>query len=124
MPPRVPAPLPSVLEYKDALSAINMSDGQRDMLRAHYLAPNHLITSTELADAAGYKGYQGANLQYGRMGKELRYILNYFDTYGQESYVIAQFYEPGTRGNIDWLWEMHPVVVEALRSLGWFDKPS
>ena len=122
MPARKPEPLPSVLEYKDALRAINMSAGQRDMLRAHYLAPNYTITATELADAAGYKGFQGANLQYGLMGKKLRYELNYFDTYGQESYVLAEFYQPGARGNTDWLFVMHPVVAEALRSLGWFNK--
>jgi hypothetical protein len=124
MPSHRPAPLPSVADYKAALSAVQMSDGQRDMLRAHYLAPNHTITSTELADAAGYKGWQGANLQYGLLGKKLRDILNYFDNYGQESYVIAQFYEPGSRGNTDWLWGMHPNVIEALHSLGWFDKLS
>ncbi len=122
MPSRVPAPLPSVLEYKDAFRAVDLSEGQRAMLRAHYLAPNHTITSTDLADAAGYKGWQGANLQYGLLGKKLRDILNYFDAYGQESYVLAEFYQPGTRGNIDWLWVMHANVVEALRALGWFDK--
>ena len=39
------------------------------LFRAHYSAPNHTLTSTELADAAGYKGWQGANLQYGLLGK-------------------------------------------------------
>ena len=124
MPSHLPPPLPSVEDYKIAFEALQLSRGQRDMLRAHFLAPNHTITATDLADAAGYKSWQGANLQYGLLGKKLRQILEYFDTYGQESYILAHFYAPGTRGNTDWLFVMHPNVVEALRELRWFTTPS
>jgi hypothetical protein len=124
MSSRLPSPLPSVEDYKIAFEALHLSPGQWDMLRAHFLAPNHTITATELADAAGYKSWQGANLQYGLLGKKLRHILAYFDTYGQESYILAHFYAPGTRGNTDWLFVMHANVAEALRALDWFGTPS
>jgi hypothetical protein len=38
------------------------------MLKAHLAAPDYLISATKLAEAAGYAGYEGANLHYGKLG--------------------------------------------------------
>jgi len=47
------------------------------MLRAQYDAKNHAITTTKLAEAAGYENYNAANLQYGLLGHEIADILGY-----------------------------------------------
>lgn len=115
-------PLPSVAAYTTALMEMYNADAitekQYDMLIEHYNAPNHTITASELAAAVGYKSYSGANLQYGLLGKNLRRYLNYQGD-GQESYVLAHFHAPGTAGNEDWLFVMHPTVATALETLGW-----
>src|SRR5262249_28534230 len=53
-----------------------------------------------------------------RLGALLRGELD-FRAPGQESYAIASFVPPGTQGNEEWDWVMHPEVAEALESLGW-----
>jgi hypothetical protein len=65
------ADIPTAKEYVDALSAIKISDAQKKMLGAHFLAHNRSITYTELANAAGYDSHAAANLQYGKLGKVL-----------------------------------------------------
>jgi len=66
--------IPHVRAYKHALQDLrsHLSDGQFAMLYAQYLAPAHTMTATELATAACYKSYHGANLQYGLMSYRLR----------------------------------------------------
>ncbi|SAK73936.1 hypothetical protein AWB79_04296 [Caballeronia hypogeia] len=60
----------AVAAYIHALNAIApISEGQRKMLVAHYRAPDRTITATQLAKAAGYTDYRGANVQYGALGK-------------------------------------------------------
>src|SRR5215813_1773527 len=48
---------------------------QRRFLRAHHQAPGRAETATNLAEAAGYKSFDGISLQYGllasRVGKAL-----------------------------------------------------
>ncbi len=114
--------LPSVDEYVEALRGMNQ-DGfitpkQYSMLINHYHSPNHIITATELADSVDYKSWSGANLQYGLFGKNLRDYMNYNEP-GQQSYVLAYFIPPGTKGNSDWLFIMHEEVAQALVKLKW-----
>ena len=47
------------------------------MLKAQYSSPNHTITATQLADAAGYANYNAANLYYGSLGRAIAEALNY-----------------------------------------------
>ncbi len=77
------------------------------------------ITARELAAAAGYKNFNGANLQYGNLGKRLREALQFHGD-GQESFVLSMFYIP-TEQHPEWRFVMHPPVIEALRQLGWFE---
>ena len=58
---------PTAKRYRAAFQAIekNLAPGYRAMLEAHYQAPNRTITLGELARAAGYKGEDGAKLQFG-----------------------------------------------------------
>jgi hypothetical protein len=64
--------VPSAVEYEDALTALaahdRIEDGQRRMLRAIFEAPGMTLTATQLARAAGYQGYQTANMKFGMLG--------------------------------------------------------
>ncbi|HWG45671.1 MAG TPA: hypothetical protein VN688_23115 [Gemmataceae bacterium] len=112
--------LPSSQQYREALSRLAeaLPSNHLALLRAHYRAPDHTATATDLAKAVGYQDYRGVNAQYGRLGTILREALNYEEG-GQESYIIASFIPPGVNDNIDWLWVMHPELAEALEQLGW-----
>lgn len=96
-----PPDLPSPEAYKQAFVAIHhaITDGQMAMLRTQYLAPAYSRTATELADAAGYTTYDGANLQYGLLGGKLRDALGFFAYMEQVSYVLSDVLWPGTIGN-------------------------
>ena len=67
---RDPEGAPSADVYQAALVALlpALPDSYVAMLRAHFTAPNHLLSATELAEAAGYAGHEGANLHYGKLG--------------------------------------------------------
>ena len=71
------AGVPTATEFAEALTAVDPSDGQWEMLKAHYNAPERKMTSSELAEAAGYKHMYGANTQYGLLGHELSDYLSY-----------------------------------------------
>lgn len=60
-------------ETRNAFLAISsrLSAGQKAMLRAHLHAPDRCMTATQLAEAAGYRGYSAANLHYGLLGAML-----------------------------------------------------
>ena len=47
------------------------------LLRTHYHASNRTISATQLAKTVGYGGYQGVNLQYGKLGYEIEQLLHY-----------------------------------------------
>ncbi|MFN8400070.1 MAG: hypothetical protein U0X74_08645 [Anaerolineales bacterium] len=112
------AAVPSVAKYKNAFRQIsaNLTPKQMAMLKAQYSAPRHTLTATQLANAAGYKNFKGANLQYGIIGTMLREALNYWDDDGQASYVLSYFEKPDEE---EWLIVMHKEVAQALRELKW-----
>jgi hypothetical protein len=116
-------PIPPVVQYKATLGILRsqLSNGHMAMLRAQYLAPKRTLTAAELAAAAHYRSYHGANLQYGRMSVRLREILGYWYDGGAASYVFSRFIPPGAAGNPEWLFVMHDEVAQALTDLGWFD---
>ena len=64
--------IPTAEEYRQALGAI-LKPGHSlwEMLKAHYEAPGKKMSSTQLADAAGYKDFTATNSQYGKLGREL-----------------------------------------------------
>jgi hypothetical protein len=123
MSPAQRPPIPSTAQYVAAFSAIRpwLSAGQLAMLRAQYHAPERTLTASELAMAAGYRSYHGANLQYGRMSLLLRQALGYWDDRGVASYALSWFIPPGRAGNSEWLCVMHDEVFQALAELGWFE---
>jgi hypothetical protein len=114
--------------YKVALEALwdnkKISETQRDMLFAQYRAPNHTITASKLARAAGVKGYKAVNLLYGRLAHRLWERLR-LPSRGLPSSrgrarwigVLEPDWSKGRGGQ--WKGTMHPSLAEAIEQLGW-----
>lgn len=120
--------LPALNEYIAALSAVleEAPETHKLMVSAHLLAGRHQITATELARAAGYAGYEAANLQYGRFARRVCERLNFSPPIGNSgaptfTYVLAT---PTKLPHHDWLWTLHPVVAEALNALSAASTPA
>lgn len=118
------AEIPTSDRYVRALELMNaarrISDAQWRMLRAHYRAPEHTMTATELAAAAGFNVYSGVNLHYGTFGANLARKLEWpVPPDEPQASALATFAEgapdaPHTR------WTLRPQVVAALDRLKWF----
>ncbi|MEA5567827.1 hypothetical protein [Anabaena sp. UHCC 0399] len=122
----------TVDDYKQAFTAIRsqMTDGHKLMLKAQYHAPAQTITATELAQAAGYENYNGANLQYARIGELLANHLGYLPPEREDngkpfwSGVLASGYWKNLEGSKnnsqrEWQWQLRPQVAQALEDLDW-----
>lgn len=69
---------PSAAEYRDALAQLApLHRNDLAMLKAHAAAPDHLITATKLAQAAGYATWGTANLRYGLLAQRLAEQLDF-----------------------------------------------
>ncbi len=98
------------------------------MLKAHHDAPNRSITYTQLAKAAGYETYDGANAQYGALGRTLGEAVGFdfvdSDTRpGQKFYSSAiGFPNPYSEGHFQLV--MHHELAKAIASLepNWFSR--
>ncbi len=107
--------LPTKQELVWAFQHIKTSSKDRQMLAAHYFAPNRTLTATELALKCGYRGYQGANSQLGRIAKKVcSFLERDYDLYIRILAVIPGW---SNKGGVYWI--MHPQVAEALEELGW-----
>lgn len=112
---------PSVDRFREAFAAIRptLSVQQLLMLEAHYLAPGHRVTSSELALAAGYTSHHPVNRWYSELGKGLRRALRLpLKEDGVHTGSFVQFPDKSRRDH--WIFELKAPVVQALRSLGWF----
>ena len=69
---------PSAAEYREAFSQVMpLHPNHLAMLKAHLHAPDHLISATQLAAAAGYPNWNAANLQYGLLAQRVAEELDY-----------------------------------------------
>lgn len=118
--------IPSSREYAEALNAVVSSKSKYwDILKAHFRAPQRMMTSAELADAAGYSHFSAANSHYGRLGHEVADFLNFtppgrYDN-GDVLWITALVthnpnYKEEDTGH--WKHEMRPELAEALELLG------
>jgi hypothetical protein len=117
--------LPTSDEYRRLFEEIEaagaFTDGQKRMLKYH-VEVERPVTATELAEHVGFEDWRGVNLQYGRVGKLLRErsaVLAALD--GQESHAFARFDQIPRKDKTypEWVWTLHPPVVDALRRLPW-----
>lgn len=111
-------------DYKRALLATSskMPDSYKRMLVAHYHASSQIITAYQLAEAARYKSFEGANLHYGKLGKLIAEYCDYTPPShsGKDSpfwsIILANGYQDEKN---KWYWALRPQVAEALEELGW-----
>jgi hypothetical protein len=131
---------PSSKVYEDALLALapRFPPSYVAMLKAHLAAPDHLISAAKLAEAAEYAGYEGATLNYGKLGQRVAEEIRSappLRANGTEIWTCAIARDPRLEAgypdtflldalvrNMDtphFEWQMRPQVVQALRGLGW-----
>lgn len=132
------APPASVYERAFSHLLPAMPDSYIAMLRAHLSAPDHLISATKLAAAAGYSGYEGANLHYCKLGQRIAEEIGFVPPRredGTEIWTCAIARDPSMDidypdtsmlealsrniGTLHFEWQMRPQVVQALKALGW-----
>lgn len=106
---------PSIDDYLWAFRTVPPSENQKRMLRAHYNAPEHTITATQLAHALGYKSFAPANLHYGKFAERIRQALRWWHYPDIHICIFNTF----LYRNDEWHWIMHPELAEALEKLGW-----
>ena len=118
--------IPTASEYVEALTNVLTAKSKLwDMLKAHYHAPNKMMTSTQLAMSAGYKDFSAANSQYGTLGRKVSEFINFIPpgkyNDGRPLWLTALVIE-GTENFEDdtghWKHEMRPELAEALEILG------
>ena len=118
--------IPSATEYERALTSIQITEAQRAMLERHYRAHNRTITYTQLSEGADFDGvHQGANLQYGNLGKALGRAVG-FTFAPAKNRPDDLFYSSAIGMENQWPHGkefelvMHHELAKALDSLGWF----
>jgi hypothetical protein len=116
---------PSAEETARALSRVlpKASDGQKAMLRAHFLAAECRITATQLAKAAGYRTYSAANLHYGLLGAMLfvempQEVPRRKDGSPIMTFVIATGDGQRSGEEEQWVWKMRPHIESGIRHIG------
>lgn len=131
---------PSASAYRDAFEALipTLPVSYVAMLKAHLASPERLISATGLAKAAGYAGYEGANLNYGKLGQRIAREIGFAPPRradGTEIWTCAIARDPGRETNITgqsvadppprdvdgghFEWLLRPQVVQFLEALGW-----
>lgn len=122
------APIATVEQFKEALLALRdkgFPDTHLTMLRAQAKAKEGMITSTKLAEVAGYENYNAANLQYGTLGFNLGAFIDYTPPKRKNgtlmwwtvlSYSIDGNSEPET-GHFQFV--MRPELMLALQEMKW-----
>ena len=116
--------LPYVAEYVTAFRALEsrITPKQRRMLELHHAAPGRVMSSTRLAEEAGFASFNAANLQYGSLAGEVcKQLAVSLET---ELGILVTFVHPGAASNEHWLWVMRPNVAQALEDLGWVPRVS
>lgn len=119
---------PSADEYAEAFARLGkLPPSYEAMLDAHLAAPDNRITATQLANAAGYENFNGANLHYGKLGLMLAEELNFNPPRRADGTVIwtatlatwLDAAEPSAESQSHdehFIWIMRPQVVEALQA--------
>jgi hypothetical protein len=131
---RQPDGSPSAREYAEAFDEIgSLHPNYQAMLDAHLSAPDRLISSSQLAAAAGYANWSAANLHYGTLARRLAEAMNYNPPTRDDGSPIWTYTLATAAGDGDlepeqlfavlersfddphFEWLLRPQVVEALR---------
>jgi hypothetical protein len=89
---------------------------QPAFLQAHFDAPGRALTMTRLANAAGYKSYDGANLRYGILATRIGEAM----TIRKPSIgLIVDLIRPKEVSNREWILVLRPRFAAAMKRVGW-----
>ncbi|BCR04290.1 hypothetical protein DESUT3_13590 [Desulfuromonas versatilis] len=114
----------TVDRYNRALVDMGLTDKQKEMLTAHYSAPDRRITMTRLAETVGYQNYAAANLQYGKLAKKLCQVMDAEpdDRYKDGSpFWLSIIAEAWKNKDGEYEFQMWPELAEALEAMGMVD---
>lgn len=111
-------------DYYRALKALERAGihpSHRDLLRAHFAAPQHTVSWRELAPSVGYANAEAVKLQYGSFARRIAKQLGITrPPAGFWLHVLADWgSRPDGRGHTTF--RMRPQVVAALKRLGWLE---
>lgn len=128
-----PTPIATVEQFKTALltvrDKVGISDTDLAMLRAHYRAPNHTISTARLAQDVGYPNFSSVNLQYGILAHHVADALHITlppSPSGNPHWWRTLAYGNGGAPQTDdgsYEWTLRPELVRALEELPWGMKP-
>lgn len=115
---------PTVDEIRAAWPHLKFNKAQDAMFTAHLNAPNHILTATQLAQAAGYDDYGVANSQYGLLGRALAEELDWEPQKRKDGNPIwtltlatdadGEAREEGEEITGHWRWRLRPEIVAVL----------
>lgn len=116
---------PASATIRDAIDRIRMTDGQRNMLNAHLDAPDHVLTATQLSQAAPYRDYHAANMHYGLLGRMLAEEMDWEPRKRKDgtpvwTYALANDADDESNSAVgqsegEFRWRLRSEVAEALR---------
>ncbi|HXA19540.1 MAG TPA: hypothetical protein VN380_21300 [Thermoanaerobaculia bacterium] len=107
----------SVKKFRVSLGR-EISPQERQLLLAHYNAPQRTITTRSLAAAGGYS-IRGINAVYGRLAKKIANRSEFYERwpgYTWTSFLARCIDKQQGQG---YVWRMHPALAEAMQALGW-----
>jgi len=112
-------------DYYRALKAVERAGihpSHRDLLRAHFAAPEETVSWRELAPSVGYANAEAVKLQYGSFARKVAEQLGVTKPpSGFWLNVLADWGDhPDRKGHTTF--RMRPQMVTALRRLGWLDR--
>jgi hypothetical protein len=110
----------AVGDYVKALSAMDLSSCERDMLRAHAKAPGYEITGLKLAETVGHFGCRIGHKKYGRLAAKIATMAGLPICQTDVSDYLAAIFtlaDGKQSDGEDWNWTMHEPVVAALKQL-------
>ena len=104
--------------YKTALLAVEaeITPRQRQILAAHYQSDDYLTSASDLAGQLGLDDFVHINREYGHLGSLIAQALDLYipSDWIRLNAIATCIGESAIR------WLLHPQMVQALDSLGWF----
>lgn len=113
----------SARDYYRALKALEAEGipvAHRDLLRAHFAAPDHTVSWRELAPSVGYPSPEPVKLQYGKFARRIAERLGVTKrrANGFWLYVLADW-GPHLDPKGHTTFRLRPQVIAALKRMGW-----
>ena len=99
-----------------------MNGPRRKLLETHFSMPGYTATTTQLAQAVGYKSFHAANLHYGLLAKSLVAEMGWlhrFMTPEGHAYPLWAFIDFSKEKGGMWQLTLRAEAVEALKRMGW-----